>query len=83
MSAAVHQSLTADQEFNSWCWSLLLKLSLHQTSLPAEDHRLLAGSSAVPDINNDNGLLPVYKGVKEKNPVACFVALVLTKYGHR
>lgn len=83
MSAAVQQSMTVEQEFNSWCWTLLLKLSLHGNSLPPQDFRLHSSSEDIPDVNKDDSLLPLYKGNKERNPMACYVALLLTKYGHR
>ncbi|XP_053378040.1 ectopic P granules protein 5 homolog isoform X2 [Mercenaria mercenaria] len=82
MSAAVQQYMTLEQEFNTWCWDLLLKLSLHRGSLPQSDRRLEASLGEAPDVNSDDSLLPLCKGIKEKNPTACYVTLMLTKYGH-
>ncbi|WAR26073.1 EPG5-like protein [Mya arenaria] len=81
MSAAVQQYQTAEQEFHSWCWTLLLKLSLHQTSLPENDRHQSSQPGAIPDFSDDS-LMPLVKGVREKNPTACFVVLLMTKVGH-
>ncbi|XP_060553082.1 ectopic P granules protein 5 homolog [Ruditapes philippinarum] len=82
VSAAVQQYMTLEQEFNTWCWDLLLKLSLHRGSLPQHDRRLETSLGDTPDVNSDDTLLPLCKGIKEKNPTACYVTLMLTRYGH-
>ncbi|KAL4226903.1 Ectopic P granules protein 5 [Mactra antiquata] len=82
VSAAVQQSYTTEQEFNTWCWELLRKLSLHRDSLPCDDRRLADGINNIPNVNTDDSLLPLCKGIKEKNPAACYVTMLLTKYGH-
>ena len=83
MSAAVQQYSTPEQEFNGWCWDLLIKLSLHRSSLPSADQRLAeVFHQEVLDLNKDDALLPLVKGNKENNATACFVSLMLTKYGH-
>jgi hypothetical protein len=75
--------MTLEQEFNTWCWDLLLKLSLHRGSLPQHDRRLETSLGDTPDVNRDDTLLPLCKGINEKNPTACYVTLMLTRYGHR
>ena len=65
MSAAVQQYSTNEQEFNSWCWELLLKLSLHRTSLPQDDQRLVNIQSDIPDLDREDALLPVVKVIQE------------------
>ena len=42
-----------------------------------------ASRYVVPDLNADPLLYPVQKSVKEHNSIASYVALVMTKYGHR
>ena len=42
-----------------------------------------ASSYTVLDLNADPVLYPVQKSVKEHNSLASYVALVMTKYGHR
>ncbi|KAL3851894.1 hypothetical protein ACJMK2_015591, partial [Sinanodonta woodiana] len=82
MVSGVNQQLTTEQEFNNWCWDLLLKLHIHRSSLPLTDRRLADAQSGIPDLSNDDALLSISNGIKEKNPVACATALLLTKYGH-
>lgn len=82
VSAAVQQYMTVEQEFNSWCWETLLKLSLHRGCLPQDDHRFAFTQGEPPDVNSDDSLLPLCKGIKDKNPAACYVTLMLTRYGH-
>ncbi|XP_052280497.1 ectopic P granules protein 5 homolog [Dreissena polymorpha] len=81
MSAAVQQYQTTEQEFHAWCWNLLHRLVLHWTSLPSQDEHYAAQQGGAPDLNSDDSLLPLVKGVKEKNPTACYVALMVTKMG--
>ncbi|KAL5014977.1 hypothetical protein ScPMuIL_009247 [Solemya velum] len=51
------------------------------TSLPSRD-TVAAVNTRLPDLNSDNMLLPVVKGMKDKNSMACYVALSLTLCGH-
>ena len=83
MTAAVQQHSTNEQEFNSWCWDLILKLSLHRSCLPKADLRLAEAQGDAPDLHKDDTLLPLVKGIKDKNPTACCVALLMSTYGHK
>ena len=77
------QQETNEQQFHNWAWEVALKLHLHHDSFPQADLGLVNASGGVPEISNDNSLLSVAKGVKEKNPMACYVAIMTTKIGHR
>ncbi|XP_061187011.1 ectopic P granules protein 5 homolog [Saccostrea echinata] len=82
LASAMKQQQTNEQVFNMWAWNVAVKLHLHQSSFPSADIALANISGGVPELANDNSLLPVLKGVKEKNSMACYMALVITKFGH-
>lgn len=77
------QQQTSEQVFNMWAWNVAMKLHLHQSSFPSTDIAFANISGGVPVLANDNSLLPVLRGLKEKNSMASYMSLVITKYGHR
>ncbi|XP_071084165.1 ectopic P granules protein 5 homolog [Haliotis cracherodii] len=81
MASVVRQNQTQEQQFNNWAWDLLLKLKLHKHSIPSPSLQL-AAEMEPPDLLKDDHLMPVSRGLKLKNPVACFVALTMTSIGH-
>lgn len=83
LASAMKQQQTNEQVFNMWAWNVALKLHLHQSSFPSADIALANISGGVPVLANENSLVPVLKGLKEKNSMACFMSLVITTYGHR
>lgn len=83
LASAMKQQQTNEQVFNMWAWNVALKLHLHQSSFPSADIALANISGGVPVLANENSLVPVLKGLKEKNSMACYMSLVITTYGHR
>lgn len=77
------QQQTNEQLFNNWAWDIALKLHLHLSSLPPNDVQLVNAEGGAPDLTNDNSFLPVTRGLKEKNAMACYVALLVSNIGHK
>ncbi|XP_077996830.1 ectopic P granules protein 5 homolog [Glandiceps talaboti] len=82
----VKYSLTPNQQLSIWAWEMVLKLRLNQleqpqTPLAAYDHPT-DWSKDVPDMTSDPSLHPIQKGVQANNPLASYVAVVMTKVGH-
>ncbi|XP_055999889.1 ectopic P granules protein 5 homolog isoform X2 [Ostrea edulis] len=82
LASAMKQQQTSEQVFNMWAWNVAMKLHLHQSSFPSTDIAFANISGGVPVLANDNSLLPVLRGLKEKNSMASYMSLVITKYGH-
>lgn len=77
----------SEQAFSLWAWELVNRLRLHQLdqsesvcqhtiSNPAE------GLSHVPEMESDSTLEVLAKGVREKQPIACYVSVLMTLWGH-
>ncbi|XP_069141683.1 ectopic P granules protein 5 homolog isoform X3 [Argopecten irradians] len=82
VAQAVKQQQTNEQQFNNWCWEVVMKLHLHISCLPLSDLAMFKSAGGPPDITKDNSLLAVSKGIKENNPMASFVGVVCTSQGH-
>lgn len=87
VASVVRNQMTSEQQFNIWVWDLALRLHLHKMSLPSPvlllDIQAAQEREAIPDVENDVSMLPLLKSIKAENSMACFVALAMTKYGHR
>lgn len=77
----------SEQPFSLWAWEMVNRLRLHQLdqsesvcrhtiSNPAE------GLSRVPDMESDPLLEILMKGVRERQPIACYVSVLMTLWGH-
>ncbi|XP_071650229.1 ectopic P granules protein 5 homolog isoform X2 [Temnothorax longispinosus] len=77
----------SEQAFSLWAWEMINKLRLHQLdrsesacqytiSNPAE------GLSCVPNMESDSFLEILVKGVREKQPIASYVSVLMTLWGH-
>ncbi|XP_033099652.1 ectopic P granules protein 5 homolog isoform X3 [Anneissia japonica] len=84
----IRSMLTTEQSFDVWAWEVLMKLHLHINDQPCQA-LLPSGSRSGPegfeehlDIHLDPVLYLVQKGVKNNTPVACYVAVSMTKIGH-
>lgn len=82
LASAMKQQQTNEQVFNMWAWNVALKLHLHQSSFPSADIALANISGGVPVLANDNSLLTIVKGLKEKNSMASYMSLVISRFGH-
>ena len=81
MASVMRQNQTSEQQFNNWAWDLVLKLKLHTYSVLSHSHGL-AEEHTPPDMVKDGWLLPLSKGLAQRNPMACYVALVMSSIGH-
>ncbi|KAL0115562.1 hypothetical protein PUN28_010822 [Cardiocondyla obscurior] len=77
----------SEQAFNLWAWEIINRLRLHQLdrsefvcqytiSNPAD------GLSCVPNMESDSFLEILVKGVREKQPIANYVSVLMTLWGH-
>ncbi|KAJ8314280.1 hypothetical protein KUTeg_008841 [Tegillarca granosa] len=83
VALAVRQQQTNEQQFNNWSWEVASKLHLHQSTFPKADLGLARASGGPPDLSKDNSLLQITKGLKEKNVMACYAAIMISTVGHR
>ncbi|XP_063408193.1 ectopic P granules protein 5 homolog isoform X1 [Mytilus trossulus] len=83
VASVVKQQQTNEQLFNNWAWDIALKLHLHHTTLPPNDVQLVNAEGGPPDLANDNSFLPVTRGLKERNAMACYVAILVSNIGHK
>ncbi|XP_014236749.1 ectopic P granules protein 5 homolog isoform X1 [Trichogramma pretiosum] len=76
-----------EQAFSHWAWDTLARLRLHQLeqsdsvcqysiSYPSQ------AFSSVPDLEADAKLEILVNGIRDKQPVACYVAIRMTLMGH-
>ena len=79
---------TQEQSFHTWAWEMVTKLRLHRQDQPRplmHPHDVASPDDdfgEVPDIAVDTSLYPVQKAVKGGVPIACYVAVAMTKAGH-
>jgi len=77
----------SEQAFSLWTWEMINRLKLHQLdqsesicqytiSNPAE------GLSCVPNMESDSFLEILMNGVREKQPIASYVSVLMTLWGH-
>ncbi|XP_012225114.2 ectopic P granules protein 5 homolog isoform X2 [Linepithema humile] len=77
----------SEQAFNLWAWEMVNRLRLHQLdrSKPVSQYTIsnpAEGLSRVPDMDSDSYLEVLVKGVREKQPIACYVSVLMTLWGH-
>ncbi|XP_043590253.1 ectopic P granules protein 5 homolog isoform X3 [Bombus pyrosoma] len=78
---------TAEHIFSLWAWDMISKLRLHQLDQSeAHCHYALLNPTAafahVPDMDSDSCLEILVIGTLEKQPIACYVATIMTLWGH-
>nr|XP_033322179.1 ectopic P granules protein 5 homolog isoform X1 [Megalopta genalis] len=77
----------AEQIFSLWAWDVITRLKLHQLDQTEAlcQHTLMDPANAlahVPDMDIDTSLEVLVFGVADKQPIACYVAIVMTLWGH-
>ncbi|XP_014790390.1 ectopic P granules protein 5 homolog [Octopus bimaculoides] len=86
VALVVRQQQTNEQQFSSWAWELVFKLHLHNDTLPRpssfEPSTNLVDMDNIPELRKDTFLASVQQGLKVDNPIAMYVAMTMTKYGH-
>ncbi|XP_043252581.1 ectopic P granules protein 5 homolog isoform X1 [Colletes gigas] len=76
-----------EHAFSLWTWEMISKLRLHQLDQNEAicQHTLMNPSEAltsIPNMGTDANLEIVAIGTREKQPIACYVATVMTLWGH-
>lgn len=76
-----------EQAFSTWAWEMISKLHLHyldQSNAACCFAMANPGRafSTVPDMDSQESLEILIKGVKEEQPIACYVATIMTLWGH-
>lgn len=77
----------SEQAFSLWAWEMMNRLRLHQLDQsdsvcqntilnPAES------LACVPDMESNSILEILAKGVREKQPIACYTSVLMTLWGH-
>ncbi|XP_017889287.1 ectopic P granules protein 5 homolog isoform X2 [Ceratina calcarata] len=77
----------AEYQFVSWAWDVISKLKLHRLDQSDAVTRstLMDPSSSlagIPDMDIDPKLEILAKGVRDKKPLASYVAILMTMWGH-
>ncbi|XP_059479588.1 ectopic P granules protein 5 homolog [Neocloeon triangulifer] len=76
LAAMVRSQSSPEQCLTSWAWGMISRLRLHAND---SRNRQVDVLSMVCDLEDQEIL---HKGVKDKEPIACFVALLATSWGH-
>lgn len=76
-----------EHAFSIWAWEMVSRLRLHELdrSERAAQYTISNPSTAlahVPDIDVDPSLEILITGIREKQPIACYVAVLMTTWGH-
>lgn len=76
-----------EQAFSIWAWEMISKLHLHYLDHSDAACRFAMANpgktfSSVPDVDSNESLEILIRGVKEKHPIACYVATIMTLWGH-
>ncbi|GAB1606783.1 ectopic P granules protein 5 homolog, partial [Argonauta hians] len=87
VALVVRYQQTNEQQFCSWAWEVLYRLHLHSDTLPRPPDSFahianLVDMENIPELRKDTFLAPVQQGLKVDNPIAMYVAMTMTKYGH-
>ncbi|KOC63484.1 Ectopic P granules protein 5 like protein, partial [Habropoda laboriosa] len=77
----------AEYIFSLWAWDIISKLRLHQLDQSeALCHYTFQSPSEafahIPDMDSDSSLEILVTGIHEKQPIACYVAMLMTLWGH-
>lgn len=75
------------QAFAVWAWQMISRLRLHRLDELESVCREAITSPAeafsyLPDLDSDAELDIVIRGIREKQPIACFVSVLMTLWGH-
>lgn len=78
---------SSEHVFSLWSWEMVSKLRLHmlEQSDGACQYAICNPREAfsyVPDLDSDASLEPLVTGLREKHPIACYVAVRMTLWGH-
>lgn len=76
-----------EHAFSLWAWEMISRLRLHQLDRSESTSRYTISNPSValahiPDIDTDPTLEVLVSGVREKQPIACYVAVLMTTWGH-
>lgn len=77
----------SEQAFTLWAWEMVARLRLHTLDQNDSNCRNAMINPAeaffhVPDLESDGTLDILVNGVREKQPIACYVATMMTLWGH-
>ncbi|KAG1714715.1 Ectopic P granules protein 5 [Nymphon striatum] len=77
--------LSHEQKFVLWAWEILPRFHLHVCDNKILNETLMTSENDNParDLHNCNSLNHLKFGIDGKQPVACFVALMISTVGHR
>ncbi|XP_063226634.1 ectopic P granules protein 5 homolog [Bacillus rossius redtenbacheri] len=78
---------SSEQVFSAWAWEMISRLRLHVLDQP--DHvvwtTMASPSEAmrdVPDMDSSSELEVLAEGVRNKQPIACYAAVLMSTWGH-
>ncbi|OQV20756.1 Ectopic P granules protein 5-like protein [Hypsibius exemplaris] len=77
---------TPEQLFVGWCWEVLLDLKLHRLAQHPDRLATLRNNAildeTIPNLSRDAVTLSPLNAVQVRQPMACYVAVMLTDMGH-
>ncbi|KAK7871957.1 hypothetical protein R5R35_004755 [Gryllus longicercus] len=87
LATSIVRPQSTEQIFSQWAWEMLTRLRLHALDQP--DHAVWTAMAnpatafaGVPDIENDPTLESVLMGVRDRQPIACYAAALMSIWGH-
>jgi len=77
----------SEQAFSLWTWEMMNRLRIHQLDQSESvcQHTIsnpTDGLAHVPNMEVDPSLEILAKGVREKQPIACYASVLMTMWGH-
>jgi hypothetical protein len=87
LASSMVRPQSPEQAFSLWAWETIARLRLHVLDQPEHVVWTAMASPAVafadvPDMDSDIRLEVIVAGVKDRQPIACYVAALATTWGH-
>jgi hypothetical protein len=87
LATSIVRPQSVEQAFNLWAWDTVTRLRLHVLAQPNHVVWTAMANPAVafvnvPDMDSDIRLEVVARGVKDRQPIASYVAALATVWGH-
>ena len=87
LATSIVRPQSTEQAFNIWTWETITRLRLHILDQP--DHVVwtamanpAVGFACIPDMEADPRFEVVLNGVKDRQPIASYMSVLTTVWGH-
>ncbi|KYM83710.1 hypothetical protein ALC53_05824, partial [Atta colombica] len=85
--SSIVRAQNSEQAFSLWAWEMMNKLKLHQLDRSESVCQYTISNpteslSCVPNMESDSFLEILMKGIRERQPIASYVSVMMTLWGH-